>query len=100
LGELAQQLAAAFVLELRHHHLHLDVFVAAHAFVLGGGHAALAHPEALPGLRARRNVQQRLAFDRGYADLGAQRRFGDGEWNLTWMSSASRANKGCGWMRM
>src|SRR6185437_8011454 len=82
LGELAQQLAAAFVLELRHHHLHLDVFVAAHAFVLGGGHAALAHPEALPGLRARRNVQQRLAFDRGYADLGAQRRFGDGEWNL------------------
>ncbi len=37
--------------------------------------AALAQPELLLVLRARRNLEQRLAVDGGYFDLGSQSRF-------------------------
>src|SRR6185312_1743406 len=78
-GELAQQLAAALVLELGHADHHFHVLVSANAVVLGRNHAAFAHAELLPRLRARGNVEQRLALDGGHADLGPQGGLGDAD---------------------
>src|SRR5205085_8885539 len=55
-----------------------DVLVAAHAAGPQARRAALAQAELLPGLRARRHLEQRLAVHGRHFDLRAERRFRHG----------------------
>src|SRR5271157_1238533 len=77
LGQLAHDLAAALVVEVRHRHFDSHNLVAALLGPLRVLHAALPHAQLLPALRAGRNLQLRAPVNGGHVHLGSQRSLGD-----------------------
>jgi hypothetical protein len=71
--ELPQQILRSFVEELRQHEAHLDHQIAAPA-VPRRRDAALAEPEPLARLRARRNANPCRAVERRHLEFRAERR--------------------------
>ena len=79
--QFAQQFLGALILHHRRLQHHLDDLIAARVLARVE-YAPFAQPELLLVLRARRNLQQRLAVDGRHFDLGAQARFGHSDRHL------------------
>src|SRR5438874_10965221 len=80
-GALTQELLGALVPRIGHLQDHVDNLVAARSFA-GIHHAALAQPELLIVLGARRDLQQSLAVYGRDFNLGAESRLGNGDRDL------------------
>src|ERR1700744_3291459 len=73
LGKLPHDLAAALIVQLRHHHLNRYNLIAPLARCGGVLDASLAHAELLSALRSRWYAPLRASIDRRNIHLGAQR---------------------------
>ena len=78
---LPQQFLRLFRNHFRQRHLHFDKLIAARARVAQRRRATLTQAKLLTRLRARRNAQLRLAFNRRHFNLRSQRAFRHGDRN-------------------